>query len=250
MTTTNLTAAHDDPIIRLMVADYRGMDRWFSVSIGWLTDGSLMHPSFERALSPALAERLLTHGACAGCGAPVRALTDQCVCGHQAPHGGHLQLEIRDRIAEPSFDSLVAKLLRVAKSAGRRTKMQALPSTLNANDVSLLLQWQRGLCYYCGAIFESGPNGLVYDRDHVVPVVSDGHFTLENTVLACPRCNRQKGGSDAALFSRRMALACPAERKAERTSMRRNFQRQLRAYISAAVGVSVSAETPANDHNA
>ena len=42
------------PIIRLMVTDYRGSDRWFSVSIGWLRDGFLMHPSFERALSSTL----------------------------------------------------------------------------------------------------------------------------------------------------------------------------------------------------
>lgn len=46
-------------------------------------------------------------------------------------------------------------------------------------------------CFWC-----SCPLDGVYHIDHVVPVAKGGTNSLDNLVLACPTCNRNKSAKD------------------------------------------------------
>lgn len=62
---------------------------------------------------------------------------------------------------------------------------------------------QDGLCFYCGeALIDPDGDGQ-YHRDHFVALVNGGRGDLENTVLACTRCNLLKSSNDGHYFIRR-----------------------------------------------
>lgn len=230
MSTCFNLAEREEPIIHLSLGSYEGSVRWFKLTFAPLRCGSINHSSFERAMSMAMTERLLTHGRCAACRESVQTLRRPCPCGDEPPHG-YLEVEIEDRCAEPSFNTLLGNWLDATKIANRRAKVRALSVGITTKEVVLLLQWQDSLCFYCGIPFEQDENGPIFHRDHVVPVACDGHFTIENVVLACPRCNHKKGYGDATQFSRLMARLCPPESRAQRTAMRKGFLRKLRVHL-------------------
>jgi 5-methylcytosine-specific restriction endonuclease McrA len=60
-----------------------------------------------------------------------------------------------------------------------------------------LWQARRGLCHYCGIATklraESQSDPLLATLDHVIPESKGGTSALTNLVLACYRCNNEKG---------------------------------------------------------
>lgn len=69
-----------------------------------------------------------------------------------------------------------------------------------------LWQEQRGVCYYCSrpALLAKGPAaGAAPDNlatiDHIIPR-SKGGAHAGNMVMACHRCNNERGDADARLF--------------------------------------------------
>jgi 5-methylcytosine-specific restriction endonuclease McrA len=59
-----------------------------------------------------------------------------------------------------------------------------------------LVQKQQGRCHYCNCLLIN----LVYDNrdadatlDHIIPQCEGGKSTLDNLVVACFKCNRDKG---------------------------------------------------------
>lgn len=60
----------------------------------------------------------------------------------------------------------------------------------------------RGICAYCGL----GLDPANWHLDHVVALSKGGTHSRENSVAACPTCNRRKGDMDAATFRSRMRL--------------------------------------------
>lgn len=68
--------------------------------------------------------------------------------------------------------------------------------------IALMMNHQRGLCFYCGGRCYLGkelPDGyppeLVATLDHVVPRSSGGTDASYNLVVACVMCNEEKGSS-------------------------------------------------------
>jgi hypothetical protein len=141
------------PAIILLSSDFVGDDRQFMVSIGDLSIGRCMHEYFNQPLSSMIVERLQRYGRCTACGGPTPVQLDACQCGHIPKQGGTLEVTISDRSAEPRFDKLVAQMLDRAKSATRRLRLAAAPSTPTEAEVDLLLLWQSSMCFYCGLPF-------------------------------------------------------------------------------------------------
>lgn len=219
-------------VIAFMYSDYLDAGRCFFVSIGNAEDQRLMDHGFRREMSVALIERLLEHGNCAGCGGRVADLTGACPCGHTPRHAGVLELTVLDRAAEPCFDKLLARWLDGHKSAIRREREASLPRTLTDGEVQLLLTWQRDLCFYCGEEFLQ-PEGMhSYRKDHVIPVLHGGPTTIENTVLACVRCNSRKGSLSARQFVKVLATARGTARTMDHEQMLRTFRKKMKAYVS------------------
>lgn len=191
-----------------------------------------MDHGFRREMSSAIIERLLEHGNCAGCGGRVADLTGACPCGHTPRHAGVLELAVLDRAAEPRFDKLLARWLDGHKSAIRRKREASLPRTLTDGELQLLLTWQRDICFYCGEEFLQAEGMQSYRKDHVIPVLHGGPTTIENTVLACVRCNSRKGSLSARQFVKILASERGASRTVEHEQMLRTFRKKMKAYVS------------------
>ncbi|MBI3177574.1 MAG: HNH endonuclease [Chloroflexi bacterium] len=52
-------------------------------------------------------------------------------------------------------------------------------------------------CEYCRS--DERLCGVPFEIDHVIPLSADGQTVPENLALACPSCNRRKGGRTQAL---------------------------------------------------
>lgn len=64
-------------------------------------------------------------------------------------------------------------------------------------------------CYYCGKPNLSGRSATL---DHVVPLCNGGTDSVDNLVLACPRCNSQKQSSTLEDYIARRLLALMREK--------------------------------------
>lgn len=220
------------PVIVLLLSDYVGDERYFRVSLGDLSGGTRMHPSFAQVMSADLIDRIRVQGRCTGCGSTVDPALMQCGCGHVPREGGIVEVMIFDKVAEPSFDQLVARLLDRAKTAERRARLATVPCTLTTAEVALLLQWQRGMCFYCGEQFPSSGDVTAFTRDHFQSLRGGCATTIENTVLACAGCNGRKGTRDAKIFLREMARRRRFEVRAAHIAMLRSFRRCLATYLA------------------
>ena len=57
---------------------------------------------------------------------------------------------------------------------------------------------QNHFCCYCGRETNDIPeHKLQATLDHIVPQCQGGEDTIENTVMACAKCNRSRGSEDA-----------------------------------------------------
>ena len=74
------------------------------------------------------------------------------------------------------------------RSRNRRARIKNCPGIHTGKDIENILIQQSGRCFYCG-------NPLYkYQVDHVIPIVLGGSNSPDNLVLACPHCNKSKGG--------------------------------------------------------
>ena len=70
----------------------------------------------------------------------------------------------------------------------RRARIKNCIGFHTGKDIENILIQQSGRCFYCG-------NPLYkYQVDHVIPIVLGGSNSPDNLVLACPHCNKSKGG--------------------------------------------------------
>lgn len=60
---------------------------------------------------------------------------------------------------------------------------------VTATDLELIWDKYKGKCYYCGVQLKIVPTKKTFHFDHVI----NGIDQKSNLVLACPRCNLQKG---------------------------------------------------------
>lgn len=199
--------------------------------IGNLANGTLAGDLFSLGLREEIVALLLEHGSCFDCGIRICGLQNPCICGSDSKLGEYLRIQLAQSAGDPNFNRLLDKEDGIVRSEKRARLLAAVPQTLTEREVSLLLDWQSGMCFYCGNDFEVRSIGLEFHRDHFHPLVYGGATTIENTVLACPLCNRKKGKKDGPTFLRTAARTRAPAIKDHYLKMRNRFRTQLKKYL-------------------
>lgn len=81
----------------------------------------------------------------------------------------------------------------IAKRAGahnRRARKRNAEGTHTTEELYQQLKRQKNRCYYCKARLGKGRNN--WNADHIVPLSKGGGNSIDNIVIACPKCNRDK----------------------------------------------------------
>jgi len=75
---------------------------------------------------------------------------------------------------------------------------------------ALVLERDGRVCHYCGKALPLKSSACL---DHVVPRSKGGSDDPDNLVVACKRCNTQKGNSDLGVYIARRLAHIDRERK-------------------------------------
>ena len=71
----------------------------------------------------------------------------------------------------------------------RKERIDKLPYTLTIKQWNYIKKKFNNKCVYCG-------QKLPLQKDHFIPVVEEGGYTIDNIVPACKRCNAKKNDGD------------------------------------------------------
>lgn len=82
-----------------------------------------------------------------------------------------------------------------ARVARYNEQKRAAGGTYSAADISILRRRQNDRCAYCGESVQG-----FGEIDHMMPVSRGGTNSIENLILACRTCNRDKTNKTAAEF--------------------------------------------------
>ncbi|MGH8808657.1 MAG: HNH endonuclease [Noviherbaspirillum sp.] len=168
---------------------------------------------------------LAHHGHCAACGRSAPADLRGCACEKD----GSDVLDLRLTGArQEQFDRILDAELDLHRKAARIKAGKPDRNPLTEEEVRQLLELQDGLCFYCANELPPGRRGPQYDRDHDVPVERGGKTIFENTVRACPICNREKGNDDGYEFELLLRRARKPEMKVRYAAMRVRFRLGMR----------------------
>lgn len=77
----------------------------------------------------------------------------------------------------------------IAYHSRRQAHKARLPATLTAEQWNTIRDAFNGQCAYCDC------NGTL-QQDHIIPIVSDGGYVMENIIPACRSCNCGKGSKN------------------------------------------------------
>jgi 5-methylcytosine-specific restriction endonuclease McrA len=87
----------------------------------------------------------------------------------------------------------------LANAAKHRALRDAAPGVFTSHDVGAQYAAQRGQCFYCACDLAK----VRFHIDHVIPLSRGGTNYPDNIVIACPRCNLEKGTKLPHEFKRR-----------------------------------------------
>lgn len=180
---------------------------------------------YSTPLRAGFATFLALHGRCAACNQPVPAELSACACSLDA----HDVLDLRlTGVDQEEFDRRLSAEIDLYCKSTRIAAGKPEQKPLTEDEIKLLVKLQDGLCWYCADKLPLGRDGPTFDCDHYVPVERGGKTTLENTVLACPRCDRSKGKDDGYEYELKMRHARKPELKLRYAVMRRQFRLAMR----------------------
>lgn len=167
---------------------------------------------------------VLKHCRCFYCDRPFQAPLSECVCDKTFWDGrcnGDIHA-VHPKCAKGLVQRLIDRRKAQRTSANRAGLLRASEGKhVTALENAALYRAQAGLCYYCGVeMVQSGPGRC--HHDHFVPLVRGGRRDLENSVLACPRCNLHKNDDTGLSYLARRDRR-KSDNPAQLTRMRRAF---------------------------
>lgn len=112
-----------------------------------------------------------------------------CISCCKTRMGSYLQRN-KSRIAQSKAEWAKKNSSGRAVKERNRKAMKKERGVHTLKEIEGLLSYQGNLCAYCNAPLD------IYHVDHVIPLVSGGINTVDNLVVACPRCNLSKGSKN------------------------------------------------------
>jgi 5-methylcytosine-specific restriction endonuclease McrA len=83
-----------------------------------------------------------------------------------------------------------------SRNARHRRRAAVANGNVSTNDLVALKKKAKGRCYYCGEKCKS------LTLDHIVPISKGGRHSLDNLVMSCQPCNRNKSDRDPAEYAK------------------------------------------------
>ena len=160
-------------------------------------------PKYGLLPSIPLAESLRKHARCESCGAPPQTDLGICVCGAVcgSPFGEATVYRVRYEVWENELESLCNKEWGRVKSKKRYLQKQLSRLKFGkpycSTDIEKLRLIQNSACYYCGSLFSDD-----CQIEHLEPLSQGGADTIHNIMLACSKCNLEKGTLNEVQFWR------------------------------------------------
>lgn len=141
----------------------------------------------------------MTRGACINCGQPRRSNNPGQFCSAVAcKRTRWAEWRAANRQKASAYVQGWKKRYperHVAYQQRRRARAAQAGGSFSGDDITELLQAQRGRCFYCPQPLAS------YHVEHRVPLSRGGSNDRSNIVLACPPCNLSKGRKTDAEFA-------------------------------------------------
>lgn len=143
-------------------------------------------------MSKALARRIQSVGACAGCARQPFPLEAHAKCPKQFPEVAHAvcQVVFPTDISHSAESELKRDYAR-ANQFLRERRLSNAPRRERVRQRYQLFEFQERHCYYCFGTLE--PSGDFTDFDHFLPIAQGGTDDIWNLVVACKGCNHDKG---------------------------------------------------------
>lgn len=157
---------------------------------------------WDDGITPDVVNFIVEKCKCAQCDAPISAPLAPCACDHANENWDRAYLAA----AYPShgLSEEVKRLYTRHKGrigqARRAEMVKANGGKITLQDKVSLFTAQGGLCFYCGESLVDCDGRNRYHCDHFVSLANGGRNDLENSVLACKRCNMLKNSRDGHHF--------------------------------------------------
>lgn len=146
---------------------------------------------WKNGITPDVIDFIVAKCTCACCGSRIEVSLAPCACGRVSENWDGVELAAvypRQELAE-EVKRLYARQKGRLGRALRSIAIKTNGGKITAEEKSGLFGAQEGLCFYCGDSLIDQDGGNRYHCDHFVALVNGGRGDLENSVLACTRCN-------------------------------------------------------------
>lgn len=160
---------------------------------------------WKNGITPDVVDFIVEKCTCAYCGSRIGVPLAPCACGRVREDWDGVELAAaypRQEHAE-EVNRLYARQKGRLGRARRSVAVKANGGKITLEEKASLLRAQEGLCFYCGESLVDQDGGTRYHCDHFVALTNGGRDDLENSVLACTRCNLLKNSDDGRYFIRR-----------------------------------------------
>lgn len=161
---------------------------------------------WKDGLTPDVIEFIVQKCKCAYCDSVIVAPMVPCACGRVSEDWDWVELAAafpREELTA-QVNRLYARQKSRIGSMRRNRALKIAGGRITFEEKKSLLKVQEGLCYYCGKSLIDKNKSVRYHCDHFVSLMNGGRSDLENTVLACVRCNLLKNSDDGRYFIHRV----------------------------------------------
>lgn len=180
---------------------------------------------WNNGITPDVIEFIIKKCTCAYCGLRIQEPLAPCACGQVSEHWDGIELAAaypREDFAE-EVNRLYTRQKGRLGAARRSAAAKANGGNITVEEKASLFVAQEGLCFYCSESLVDKEGGNQYHCDHFVALTNGGRSDLENSVLACTRCNLLKNSDDGRYFIKRARRLQLVKDPAQLAKMRRNL---------------------------
>ncbi|MGJ7512590.1 HNH endonuclease [Variovorax sp. GT1P44] len=174
-------------------------------------------------ISPDVIDFVVQHCLCSDCNAPIKAPLAPCACGGPKDWDYEIAAVYPYEESRGLVDRLFARQKSRVGRARRALQASEVGGRVSRPEKAALFEAQGGICYYCADSLTDESGRACYHCDHFFPLAAGGRGDLENSVLACARCNLLKNNSDGHTFIRKLRKTSLVTEKTRLTQMRRSL---------------------------